>query len=287
MRGLMSRAAACARRLWRAERFRPDTARDIFLVTYPRSGTTWISCLAAELLFGISPKSLAEIDSIVPDVYKLPRKSLVPAASQYLVKSHYLLSDVLPFGEYRRVIYLVRDPRDVLLSYYRYRRGVSGYSGSLKDFATDWVCGRIWPSSWQEHINSWLGPRTRPARFELTVLRYEDFAAGPVHQIGILAGALGVPAGLARIEEIAADTTPEAMRRRETFGKNDGSPEFEFIGPAAAGNWKKVRSREDLEAIAIVEQFTQGALELAGYARRGGQGSALSGDFMASPTVLL
>ena len=63
-----------------AREFCPDTARDIFLVTYPRSGTTWISCVAAELLFQTSPKSLTEIGWFVPDMHHLPEKSVVPPA---------------------------------------------------------------------------------------------------------------------------------------------------------------------------------------------------------------
>jgi hypothetical protein len=60
--------------------------------------------VAAELLFQISPKSLTEIASIVPDVHALLEKSAVPAASQYLVKSLFPLNGAPPFGDYRRVI---------------------------------------------------------------------------------------------------------------------------------------------------------------------------------------
>ena len=217
------------------EKFWPDAARDIFLVTYPRSGTTWISCVAAELLFQISPKSMTEIASIVPDVHALPEKSAVPVASRYLVKSHFPLSGIPPFGEYRRVIYLVRDPRDVMLSHHRYSRFLSKYPGDLTEFAMDWAAGRIWPCSWQEHVNSWLGPRARPAPFELTVLRYEDFVADPIGQTGVLATVLGLDPGRARIEEIVADTSADSMRGRESKGNSGISPEFNDIGPAKVG----------------------------------------------------
>jgi hypothetical protein len=56
-----------SQRVRQPERFWPDPVRTIFLVTCPRSGTTWISCMAAELLFQISPKNLREIGSFVPD----------------------------------------------------------------------------------------------------------------------------------------------------------------------------------------------------------------------------
>jgi Sulfotransferase domain len=124
MKSFSSRVAALSYRLRRPEtpavleRFEPDAERDIFLVTYPRSGTTWISCLAAELLFQISPTNLTAINSMVPDVHDLPEKSTVPAASQNLIKSHCPLNAVHgfpPFGKYRKVIDVIRDPRDVIL----------------------------------------------------------------------------------------------------------------------------------------------------------------------------
>jgi hypothetical protein len=134
---VMNRVVALSQRLRRPGRFYPDAARDIFLVTYPRSGTTWISCVAAELLFQTSPKSLTEIGWFVPDMHDLPEKSVVPPAGAYLVKSHFPLDSLhgIPlFGDYRRVIYLLRDPRDVMLSHHRYVRYLSRYTGDLKEF---------------------------------------------------------------------------------------------------------------------------------------------------------
>ncbi|HUZ91132.1 MAG TPA: sulfotransferase domain-containing protein [Methylocella sp.] len=277
---LMSRVVALSQRLRRPVRFCPDAARDIFPVAYPRSGTTWISCVAAELLFQTSPKSLPEIGGFVPDVHDLPEKLAVPAASHYLVKSHFPLNAVHgypSYGDYRRVIYLLRDPRDVMLSYHRYNRHLSNYLGDLKEFAMDWVAGRIWPCSWNEHVNSWLAPRLQPAPFELTVLRYEDFIADPIGQIGTLAKVLGVDVGRARIEEIIADTSPDSMREREARGKNGNTPEFNFIGPAKAGGWTELQSRDDLDAIYILEEFARDAMQRSGY-----QGSAKAKDQLSA-----
>lgn len=275
-------------RLFRCpEKFQPDAERDIFLVTYPRSGTTWVSCIAAELLYRRSPENLTEVVSLVPDlrampsawarwrqngtykyvpdVHVMPDKSVVPAASHYLIKSHFQLNGAPLFGEYRRVIYLIRDPRDILLSYYRFVRFVARYPGDLKEFAMDWMAGRIWPCSWQEHVNSWLALRPQIAPFELTLLRYEDFVTDPVGQTEILAKSLRVEVEKARIEEITADTSPRAMRERELKGNNGFSPDFNFIGPAKPGNWKELRSRDERDAVAIVEEFAHDTMRRVGY----------------------
>jgi hypothetical protein len=272
MVSLKARVAALTHRLRRGEaspeKFAPEGARDVFLVTYPRSGTTWISCIAAELQFQRAPKNLTEIASMVPDVHDLPAKSAVPYASQYLVKAHFPLNPVHgypPYGDYHRVIYIVRDPRDVMLSHYRYIRSSSQFSGGLKEFAMDWVAGRIWPCSWQEHIHSWLAPRLNPAPFELTVFRYEDFVADPLGQTKILAKALGIEATRTRIDEIVADTTPEYMRKREAKERKENDPKFNYIGSAKAGSWKQLQSQDDLDAISIVEKFSRDAMLLAGY----------------------
>lgn len=266
----LSSVTSLHRRLWRSissskERFCPDPARDSFIVTYPRSGTTWISCIAAELLFQISPKNLTEIGLLVPEVHVLPEKSKVPPASQYLIKSHFPLNSAHGSPEYRRVIYLIRDPRDVMLSYHRYVRFLLNYPGNLKEFAMDMVAGRIWPCSWQEHVNSWLAPRSRVASLELTVFRYEDFAADPIGQTQNLAKILGVEVKQGRIEEIVADTTSAAMREREINGNNGIGPEFNFIGPAKAGTWKTLRSRDDCDAVAIVEEFAGSVMQRMNY----------------------
>jgi len=101
--------------------------------------------------------------------------------------------------------------------------------------------------------------------FELTLLRYEDFVTDAIGQTEILAKVLGVDVGRARIEEIVTDTSPDSMRERETKVKDMTCPDFNFIGPAKAGNWKQLQSKDDRDAIAILEEFVRDAMQRAGY----------------------
>ena len=77
---------------------------------------------------------------------------------------------------------------------------------------------------------------------------------------------LGVDPGRARIEEIVADTGSDAMRERESKGKNGIGPEFNFIGAAKAGSWKQLQAGDGRDAISILEDFARDAMQRAGYA---------------------
>ena len=260
---MLTEAVRGYRRLMLRRRgFVPDASRDIFLVTYPRSGTTWISFIAAELMFGVSPKNLIDIDALVPDVHALPPRSSVPVAHQYLIKSHLPLTGVPPYGDYRRVIYLMRDPRDVMLSYYRYSKFHHGYKGDLLAFAMDWCCGRIWPGSWQEHVNSWLGPRNGSIGLQLNVFRYEDFIGEPIESASRLARILNVSVSPARLADIVTNTSAETMRNREAHSPNSS---LQFIGPATAGVWESAVHDGKLDAIKIVEEFAGSAMGRGSY----------------------
>lgn len=81
-----------------------------------------------------------------------------------------------------------------MLSYHRFLRVQIGYKGGLTAFARDWVSGRIWPSSWQEHVNSWLAPAGALPGVSLELFRYEDFIENPLEATIRLSRILGAEA---------------------------------------------------------------------------------------------
>ena len=83
-----------------------------------------------------------------------------------------------------RVIYIVRDPRDVAVSFYFYNLKVrvipDGYS--MDEFVNRFVAANVVPYAdrvgcWQDHVLSWV--RLREGKPGFSMVRYEDLLARP------------------------------------------------------------------------------------------------------------
>src|SRR5262249_49479923 len=88
---------------------------DTFVVSYPRSGSTWSRFLIANLVFPNDDVSFANIDRFVPATASLSRRALARVPRPRIIKCHNYFDH-----RYSSVIYIVRDPRDVALSEYRF-----------------------------------------------------------------------------------------------------------------------------------------------------------------------
>jgi Sulfotransferase domain len=132
---------------------RPD---DTFLVSYPKSGNTWMRFLIANLLQQDPPVGLLDADCLIPIVDGKSKRFFDEMKSPRIIKSHF---SFIP--AYKRVIYVVRDPRDVVMSQYHYqiKRGVLE-----KDMLADATSGAV-------RISSFLGLGQDPARIATAIER--------------------------------------------------------------------------------------------------------------------
>jgi hypothetical protein len=77
----------------------------------------------------------------------------------YRVFNTHLRPHQLP--AHAKCIYVMRDPLDVLVSFYHHLIHMvvddGGYGGSAQEFGQDFVDGRILYGKWEDHIEAWLG----------------------------------------------------------------------------------------------------------------------------------
>ena len=146
---------------------RPD---DIFIVTYPRSGTTWMQMILYQLTTD-GNMDFPHIYEYCPWFERSSRSGLGFEArpSPRLFKSH-LPYKKIPKGPCK-YIYVARDGRDVAVSYYHLYRSHSGFEGTFTEFFNRYLRGKVEFGSWFEHVQGWWRHRNDP---NVLFLRYED-----------------------------------------------------------------------------------------------------------------
>ena len=89
---------------------------DTFLVSFPRSGNTWTRFLVCNLINPDDPVNFAQLESRIPEIYDVTDRNLRAFPRPRIIKSHECFDP-----RYKKIIYIVRDPRDVLISYYEFQ----------------------------------------------------------------------------------------------------------------------------------------------------------------------
>lgn len=212
---------------------RPVNDSDLFLVEFPRSGITWLSFLIANamLVLGGDPRraTFLNIQDFVPDIHvraRLPGSPLGHVGYR-VIKSH------APYTPcYKKLFYLVRDPRHVMASYYAFLTGLGGFSGSIEALVEH---RRYGIDAWCAHVEGWL-TRVAPG-ISMAIIRYEDLLADPAAELGHCLAELGWPVGEGQMAEIVACSDLGAMREAEAR-YNSRHPvlgSFDFVRPGASG----------------------------------------------------
>jgi hypothetical protein len=189
---------------------------DVFVSSYPRSGTTltqWILYLLTHEeradpahLTKVSPwfeRSLAIGEVTAADLDRLP--------SPRIFKSH-LPREWLPDGA--RYVYVERNGPDVLVSYFHFYRAYLGFEGTLTDFHGRFVDGRVQYGSWFEHVAGWHQRESDP---DVLIVRYEDLLNDRRSSVERLLEFLGWDRDERWIDRAVIGSSFDAMKRRESI----------------------------------------------------------------------
>lgn len=210
--------------------FSPD---DIFIVGYPKSGNTWFQFLIAGVVYGVDPRWGPNplVYDLVPDVSynKYYRRYATPM----FFKSH-----ALPCAEYRRVVYLLRDGRDTIVSYRHYQQAIHGVGYDFLKFVTPET--ELYPCHWPEHVNAWM---QNPYRAQMLLIKYEDLLREPVRELERFCQFAGISRETGHLTAIAEAASFRNLRDKEArfgFGRPDHNfpPDKFFFRRGVAGSHK-------------------------------------------------
>jgi hypothetical protein len=266
IKGYVKAVASAALGLKSAGRNLTVLPNDLFLVSYYRSGSTWTRFLVGNLLNPNEPVTFANVERRVPPIYLWPDRVL--RTLPRIMKSHESFDP-----RYPRVLYIVRDPRDVAVSFYYYALKMriipDGYP--MDGFVTRFLKANIVPyadrvGSWEDHVLSWI--RLRQGKPGFCIARYEDLQADPGGELVKWAPLLGVNSTPEAIERAVSLSSASKMRSLEEkqskeWGVTKNSrQDIRFVRDAKIGGWHQKLSAE---SIAAIEEVWGATMQELGY----------------------
>ncbi len=215
---------------------------DIFLVSYPKSGNTWLRFIMAHMITGSTRQlSFEEVEKDVPDVY-VSKDWIDEMPSPRFIKTHDALLSYFP-----KTIYIVRDYRDVLVSYYHYKIALKEFEGGFSSFIRSREITEPF-GSWKEHVSKAL-QFSKDNSNRILFLRYEDMKINfeqTAYQLSAFTGLKKFKINrikeLTCFENLQQNETENGSEFRNRSGKN-------FFREGKCGTWKEFISTDDLKFI--------------------------------------
>jgi hypothetical protein len=219
---------------------------DTFIVSYPRSGNTWTRFLVANLVHPEQKVTFANIDRLTPDCEAMSSRYVKSVPRPRIIKSHQYFD-----LRYKRVIYVVRDPRDVVVSQYHYhrKRNLIADGCPLSEYVGRFLAGRTcFYGSWGTHVASWLASGPVQSRFLL--LRYEDMLNNTAREVSKVSSFLGLTASPHLVMQAVERSSVDAMRQLEKkqaqlfTSTKDTRQDIPFVRTARSGGWRSELTEE-------------------------------------------
>jgi hypothetical protein len=188
MKGMLSYPSNLIKRS-RNLKFTPAVMRhdDLYVVEYPKSGITWFSFILANIIVQENDLdaivNFYNINDFVPDVHfsrEISRAAYRRPGHRF-IKSHSENNQL-----YKKIIYIWRDPVDVLKSHYKMAVGMGDCTWSFCRFVKDSKTGA---ANWERHVSGWLFKSSPVQR--MYFVNYENLNDDPVKEVARVIRGIG------------------------------------------------------------------------------------------------
>lgn len=239
----------------------PPRHDDLYVVSFPKSGSTWLAFLMANIHLKMSGDSrnvtFFNVHNFIPDIHfsRHVRQEALPFPGVRVMKSHSIFNPC-----YKNAVYLVRDPRDVMVSYYHFLLGLDSFNGDIKSLIRSESFGI---AAWCEHVRGWMEDTSAATRF--IFIRYEDLKSEPFHTLKKIYGFIGYELEEYVLESAVKKSSFENMKALEgeyAYGGRDVAEKLRFIRKGKTSGGKEELDSED---IAYIKQVAGKWMNKFGY----------------------
>jgi hypothetical protein len=236
-------------------------ADDVILASYPKSGTTWMAFMLAQLLWQAGRQQNLMDDRFLPVIGRHERAERRLPSGGRLIRSHE------PFRpDYRKAIYVVRDGRDVAVSMYWHAKRTMGMKADFSEYLKLFLDGRLMGAgAWAAHVKGWLDSPPY-ASGDVLVARYEDMKEHPDEVLKRASAFLDIAASDETIADAIEAGSLDSMKEREQ--KSPGVVHLEpgeripVVRKGIVGDWQNYFNPDDLAKFSAV---SEGAMLRLGY----------------------
>ena len=219
---------------------------DICFISFPKSGSTWLSHVIYLLVHnGETPAGETLRSSLhwVASSWPYPRSEaeLNALPSPRIFKSHMpydMAVGGIPTETPCKYIYIARNPKDVAVSYYHFESGKKwsgNYSGTWENWLDAFLNGKIQRGDWFDHVLSWW---KQSKADNILFLCYEDLKDEFDSVLEQLSVFLGYELG-DDLRAVIKEKTSFNKMKKDEFSSLHEIPELgSFFRKGQIGSWK-------------------------------------------------
>ncbi|XP_039507552.1 sulfotransferase family 1, cytosolic sulfotransferase 5 isoform X1 [Pimephales promelas] len=244
----------------RVEHFQASK-EDLLIATYPKAGTTWTQ----EVVDAILNEGNMEKCRRAPTQVRMPFLEMTTSDGLYagitklevmdpprVIKTH-LPIQLVPCSFWEagcKVIYMARNPKDTVVSYYHFDRMnlTQPEPGTWQQYLEKFMTGQLGWGSWYDHVKGYWRERQNK---KILYTFFEDMKEDPVREVTHIAQFLGKQLSKSVIDHIVQMTAFSAMRENpmanystipDTIFDRTAS---EFMRKGEVGDWKNHFNAEE------------------------------------------